>query len=124
MTGKPALLGGHKAATRNHFHHDTRIGTEERALVLEVLDSGLLSGFQAHFGPRHYGGPMVRRLEGDFARTMGTRFAVSFNSATSALHAAVAASGCGPGEEVVTSGAYQLKTAMSSGKLEAGCTDH
>lgn len=103
MARKPALLGGEKAARRNHFLHDTKIGPEERTLVLEVLDSGLLSDFQARFGPRHYGGPMVRRLEGDFARTMGTRFAVSFNSATSALHAAVAASGSGPGEEVVTS---------------------
>lgn len=33
-------------------------------------------------------------------------------------------SGVAPGTLVVTSGAYQIKTAMSSGKLEAGCTDH
>jgi cobalt-zinc-cadmium efflux system membrane fusion protein len=31
--------------------------------------------------------------------------------------------GVKPGEEVVIVGAYQLKTALSSGKLEAGCTD-
>lgn len=29
-----------------------------------------------------------------------------------------------PGDKVVTTGAYQLKTALGSGKLEAGCTDH
>lgn len=33
-------------------------------------------------------------------------------------------SGLDPGTEVVTVGAYQLKTAIGSGKLEAGCTDH
>ena len=103
MNDKPALLGGKKLARRDYFKHDTGIGAEERALVLDALDSGVLSGFLARFGPRHYGGPMVRRLEAEFADLMGTRFAVSFNSATSALHAAVAASGCGPGDEVVTS---------------------
>ena len=33
-------------------------------------------------------------------------------------------SGLGPGVEVVTSGAHQLKTALGAGKLEAGCADH
>ena len=33
-------------------------------------------------------------------------------------------SGIMPGDKVVTTGAYQLKTALGSGKLEAGCTDH
>lgn len=33
-------------------------------------------------------------------------------------------SGINPGEEVVTTGAFQLKTAYGSGTLEAGCTDH
>lgn len=33
-------------------------------------------------------------------------------------------SGIEPGAEVVTTGAFQLKTALGSGKLEAGCTDH
>jgi cobalt-zinc-cadmium efflux system membrane fusion protein len=33
-------------------------------------------------------------------------------------------SGIEPGTLIVTTGAYQLKTALGSGKLEAGCTDH
>lgn len=33
-------------------------------------------------------------------------------------------SGLKPGVPVVTTGAYQIKTAIGSGKLEAGCTDH
>jgi len=32
--------------------------------------------------------------------------------------------GVEPGTLVVTTGAYQIKTALGSGKLEAGCTDH
>ena len=32
--------------------------------------------------------------------------------------------GVEPGTSVVTVGAYQIKTALSSGKLEAGCADH
>jgi cobalt-zinc-cadmium efflux system membrane fusion protein len=32
--------------------------------------------------------------------------------------------GLEPGEEVVVEGQYQIKTALASGKLEAGCTDH
>lgn len=32
--------------------------------------------------------------------------------------------GVEPGTHVVTVGAYQIKTALSSGKLEAGCADH
>jgi cobalt-zinc-cadmium efflux system membrane fusion protein len=32
--------------------------------------------------------------------------------------------GIQPGDLVITEGAYQLKTALGSGKLEAGCTDH
>ena len=33
-------------------------------------------------------------------------------------------SGVEPGTPIVTTGAYQIKTALGSGKLEAGCTDH
>lgn len=33
-------------------------------------------------------------------------------------------SGVTPGTLIVTTGAYQLKSAIGSGKLEAGCTDH
>jgi cobalt-zinc-cadmium efflux system membrane fusion protein len=33
-------------------------------------------------------------------------------------------SGVTPGQYVVTTGAYQLKTALGSGSIQAGCTDH
>ena len=45
----------------------------------------------------------MRSLEQAWADRFGARHAVSMNSATSALNAAVAAAGAGPGDEVITS---------------------
>lgn len=99
---KPAILGGRPV--REPFQpHGTNIGEDEKRLVLEVLDSGVLSGFAASNDPRFYGGKMVRELERQFCEYFGVKYAVSFNSATSALHAAAAACGVGPGDEVITS---------------------
>lgn len=41
-------------------------------------------------------------LEKAFAKRMGTRFGVALNSGTSTLHAALEASGVGPGDEVIS----------------------
>jgi perosamine synthetase len=69
-----------------------RLGEEEERLVLEVLRSGQLAQ-----------GPMVERLEHDFARLCGARHAIAVSSGTTALVAALQALGVGPGDEVVTS---------------------
>jgi dTDP-4-amino-4,6-dideoxygalactose transaminase len=97
-----ALLGGTPVRTAPYPSPNT-IGEAERREVLEVLDSGLLSGFVATPTPEFYGGPKVRALERAFGERFGVRHAVMFNSATSALHACVAAAGVGPGDEVITS---------------------
>lgn len=97
-----ALLGGEPVRRKPYPSHHT-IGEEERAAVLSVLDSGLLSGFVAGDTEEFLGGPEVRALEDEFCARFGARHAVAFNSATSALHACVAAVGAGPGDEVVTS---------------------
>lgn len=44
----------------------------------------------------------VARFERAFAERFGKRYAISCNSATSALHAALAAAGVGPGNEVIS----------------------
>ena len=41
-------------------------------------------------------------LEGAFAQKIGTKYAVSMNSGTSTLHAALEAVGVGPGDEVIS----------------------
>jgi len=97
-----ALFGGRPVRTKPFPAHTT-IAEEEKKHVLEVLDSGLLSGFAARPGREFYGGPKVLALETAFQETFGVRHAVAFNSATSALHACMAAVGVGPGDEVITS---------------------
>jgi perosamine synthetase len=68
------------------------LGEEEERLVIEVLRSGQLAQ-----------GPMVARLEQEFAEYCGTRHAVAVANGTVALVAAMRVLGVGPGDEVVTS---------------------
>jgi perosamine synthetase len=68
------------------------LGTRERELVLEVLDSGRLSL-----------GPMGERFERAFAEFLGVDDAVAVSSGTAALHLGVRQLGWGPGDEVITS---------------------
>lgn len=93
--------------------HTTIIDDAEEKAVVEVLRSGHLSGFSAKTGERFLGGEKVREMEEDFARYFGVEYAVSFNSATSALHGAMAAVGIGPGDEVITS-PYTMSATASS----------
>src|SRR5437667_5595138 len=101
-TGKQVLaLFGGAAVRTNPFAGHPVIGPEERKEVAEVLDTGPLSGFIAQAGAYFLGGPKVKKLEGAFREFFGMPHAVAMNSATSCLHAALAALGCGPGDEVV-----------------------
>jgi perosamine synthetase len=68
------------------------VSEESERLVLAVLRSGHIAQ-----------GPMVERLEGEFAALCGTRHAVAVTNGTIALVAALQALGIGPGDEVVTS---------------------
>jgi dTDP-4-amino-4,6-dideoxygalactose transaminase len=97
----PALLGGTPIRTRPFPRHPI-IGPEEKAAVTEVLDRGELSSFLAVPGQYFNGGRSIKEFERLFAEYHGVEFAVSFNSATAALHAAVVAVGVEPGDEVVT----------------------
>jgi perosamine synthetase len=71
-----------------------RFGERELRYIREVIDSGFGSGTS---------GSMNNRFEAAFARAVGAGFAVTFNSGTSTLHAALEAVGVGYGDEVVTS---------------------
>ena len=48
-------------------------------------------------------GPAVSRFGEDVAKVAGTKYAVAIANGSAALHAAVAAAGIGPGDEVITS---------------------
>ena len=78
------------------------IEAEEIKAVEAVLKSGNLSSFIASAGDKFLGGKKVREFEKEFSDYHGTKYAVAFNSATAALHAAVIACGVEPGDEVIT----------------------
>ena len=101
MSEKIAILGGKKTREKPFPPHPM-IGEEEKRAVIDVLNKGRLSTFVAAPGEDFLGGEKVRELERLFCEYHGTEYAVVFNSATAALHAAVVACGVQPGEEIIT----------------------
>lgn len=95
-----ALFGGKKTRDKPFSKHP-QITDDEKKAIMEVLDSGNLSTFVASSGEFFLGGKKIREFETMFAKYIGTKYAVAFNSASSALHAAVASVGVKPGEEVI-----------------------
>lgn len=108
-----ALLGGSKIRQKPFPNHPI-IGEEEKKQVMEVLESGNISTFIASPGENFLGGKKIREFEDKFAKKIGTKFAVTFNSASSALHAAVIAVGVEPGQEVIVPPNTFTSTATSS----------
>lgn len=79
------------------------MGEAEKQAVMQVMDSGNLSGFFGSPGPQWLGGPLVREFEAKWARQYGFKHAISVNSWTTGLMAAVGAIGIAPGDEVIVS---------------------
>ena len=99
---KPAILGGRPVRTEP-FPAYNPIGEEEKLAVAEVIDSGSLSRFLGENHPNFYGGSQVRAFEEEWCAALGSRYAISVNSCTSGLYAAMGAIGVGPGDEVIVS---------------------
>lgn len=97
---KLALLGGDKTI-QSPFRKYNPIGAEELQAAREVIESGVLSQFIGAWHEDFYGGPKVREFERDAARYFGVKHAVTVNSWTSGLVAAVGAIGVEPGDEVI-----------------------
>ena len=96
----PAVLGGDKVR-KDPLPTYNMIGEEEKSAVMKVLDSGVLSGFAAQPNKDFFGGPIIEKLENDYCEKFNSNFATAINSATTGLHAALAATGIGPGDEVI-----------------------
>ena len=99
---KLAINGG-KPVRRELFPVHNTIGEEEKGAALRVLESGNLSQFLAAWHPDFYGGPAIREFESCWKEMFSCRHAVSVNSATSGLIAAVGACCIEPGDEVIVS---------------------
>lgn len=99
---KLAINGAPPVRTKPFPPYQT-IGVEEKNAVLEVMESGILSDYLGTWSPQFYGGYRVQKFESEWADYFGCKHAVSVNSNTSGLNAAVAAVGVGPGDEVIVS---------------------
>lgn len=100
ITEKLALLGGPKAITQP-FQRYNSIGKEEVEAVRLVIEDGNLSQFLGCWDPDFYGGPKVRAFEEQCAEYFGVKHAITVNSWTSGLIAAVGAIGIEPGDEII-----------------------
>lgn len=77
-------------------------GAEEKAQVMEVLESGVL--FRYEFAAQRKGVWKVLEFERAFAAYTGAAHAQAVTSGTAALKVALAALGVGEGDEVITQG--------------------
>lgn len=107
-----ALLGG-SPVLQAPLPGYVSIGDAEKAAVQEVMESGCLSGFFGSPGPEYLGGPKVRAFEALCTRLYGVKYAVSVNSNTSGLFAAMGAIGLSPGDEVILPAWTMSATAMA-----------
>lgn len=100
MNNKLALLGG-KPIRKEPIPWTNTMDEAETIAVAEVMATGHLSKFYAKMCEQFLGGEKVKQLENNFAEKFGTKYAISTNSATTALHTAIAACEIGPGDEVL-----------------------
>lgn len=99
---KLAIKGGVPVMKRP-LRKPYNISDDEIDAVVHLLKKGPLSDFIGEYGPYFLGGKKVQALENLFSNKFKVKHSVSFNSATTALQAAVAALGIGPGDEVIVS---------------------
>ncbi|MDC3222671.1 DegT/DnrJ/EryC1/StrS family aminotransferase [Gammaproteobacteria bacterium] len=99
---KLALLGGTPVIDKE-FKKYNPLGAEELNAAKEVIDSGVLSQFLGCWHEDFYGGPKVQEFEMEAAKYFGVKHAITVNSWTSGLVAAVGAIGIEPGDEVIVS---------------------
>lgn len=102
ITETLALFDGPKTID-NEFKRYNPIGQEEMDAAKQVIESGVLSQYLGVWHEDFYGGPKVREFERQCADYFGVKYAVTVNSWTSGLVAAVGAIGIEPGDEIIVS---------------------
>lgn len=97
-----AVKGG-KPMISTPFKSYNPIGAEEKEAVRKVMESGNLSQYLGSWSPDFYGGSKVQEFERACEEYFGVKHAITVNSWTSGLTAAVGAIGIEPGDEVIVS---------------------
>ena len=97
-----ALFGGPKTVTKTFSPYNS-IGQEEIDAVKSVVESGVLSEFFGSWDSKFFGGKKIQELERAWEKSFDVKHAVTVNSNTSGLIAALGAIGVEPGDEVIVS---------------------
>jgi perosamine synthetase len=101
MTNKKLAIFGGKKTISKPFKLYNSIGREEVEAAKQVIESGILSKYLACWGSDFYGGPKVQEFERQCEKYFGVKHAITVNSWTSGLLAAVGAIGIEPGDEII-----------------------
>ncbi|MFO7907462.1 MAG: DegT/DnrJ/EryC1/StrS family aminotransferase [Planctomycetota bacterium] len=104
MSERLAISGGTPILKREDYQNWPVITEDDRQLVNEVLDSGIVAGGTGH---------QVVALEKEWADFVGAKHCLTTCSGTAALHMALAATDVGPGAEVLVPAYTFLATASS-----------
>ncbi len=97
MAEKLAIKGGNPAVPPSVEKYSLNfpiLSEDDIQAATDVLKSGRLMGSP--------GSPQIAALAQEWAEYVGAKYCIVLNSGTAALHAAVAAAGIGPGDEVIT----------------------
>lgn len=97
-----AIFGGPKTVTKSFLTYNS-IGQEEVDAAKSVVETGILSDFLGTWSPQFFGGQKVQALERAWEKSFKVKHAVTVNSNTSGLIAALGAVGVEPGDEVIVS---------------------
>jgi len=95
-----AINGGEKTIKTPLSVYNS-IGVEELEAVERVVKSGVLSQYLGCWHDDFYGGPKVQEFERECEKFFNVKHAITVNSWTSGLIAAVGAIGVEPGDEVI-----------------------
>jgi len=100
MPDKLAIQGGPRSIDYT-FKKYNSIGDLELTAATEVIQSGILSQFLGSHSEEFYGGQKVKQFEADCQDYFGVKHAITVNSWTSGLIAAIGALDINPGDEII-----------------------
>ena len=101
MGKKMLCLNGGEKTINTSFERYNPIGAEEIKAATDVLETGVLSQFIGAHHKDFLGGTKVKEFEKAWCEFFGVKYAITVNSWTSGLIAAVGALDIQPGDEVI-----------------------